>query len=275
MCKCSATVGTTIVMCANSHNSSCTPAFSTTVDVEHNCSATAEQLSWYVRTPIKRNGSRRRGQLLANNRSTENCMCALGLWVRYTISFIGELISFNSLSWKSVLTIIHCNVNCRQIAASHGLIKNKQTKIKGSIFWDVVPRSLLKVTRRFRRTCHNHFHGWSASQTRSHHEADSKQRNAVACSILISCLANSSALKMEAIYSSETFVYFQWITQCYIPEDRILQIIVMKRLKSYKNEMFRTHMRAGFPEWFCDCIMTLFHLTVVSQSINWEVEMIT
>jgi hypothetical protein len=49
------------------------------IEVEHNCSATAEQLSWCVRTPIKRNGSRRRGQLLANNRSSENCMCALGL----------------------------------------------------------------------------------------------------------------------------------------------------------------------------------------------------
>jgi hypothetical protein len=36
---------------------------------------------------------------------------------------------------------------------------------------------------------------------------------------LVSCLAYSLMLKMEAIYSSETSVNFQWTTRRYIPED--------------------------------------------------------
>jgi hypothetical protein len=39
---------------------------------------------------------------------------------------------------------------------------------------------------------------------------------------LVSCVAYSSTLKMEATCSSETSVDFQQTTQCYIPEDRAL-----------------------------------------------------
>jgi hypothetical protein len=44
------------------------------------------------------------------------------------------------------------------------------------------------------------------------------------CLMQFHCLAYSSTLKMEAIYSSEYSVVFQWIKQCYIPEDTSLQI---------------------------------------------------
>jgi hypothetical protein len=44
------------------------------------------------------------------------------------------------------------------------------------------------------------------------------------CVMLISCLDISSTLKMEAIYSSETPVDFQRITQRYIPDDRTFLI---------------------------------------------------
>jgi hypothetical protein len=37
--------------------------------------------------------------------------------------------------------------------------------------------------------------------------------------MLVSCSAFSSILKMEAICSSQTLVYFQWTTWHYIPED--------------------------------------------------------
>jgi hypothetical protein len=39
-----------------------------------------------------------------------------------------------------------------------------------------------------------------------------------ASTTLVSCLAYSSTLKMEATYSSETFNDFQWATQQFIPE---------------------------------------------------------
>jgi hypothetical protein len=41
--------------------------------------------------------------------------------------------------------------------------------------------------------------------------------------MLVSCLAYSLTLKMEAIYSSEMSVDFQWTTQHYIPEDSTLR----------------------------------------------------
>jgi hypothetical protein len=41
--------------------------------------------------------------------------------------------------------------------------------------------------------------------------------------MLVSCLAYSSALKMKAIYSSETSVDFQLTTRPYNPEDKTLQ----------------------------------------------------
>jgi hypothetical protein len=47
---------------------------------------------------------------------------------------------------------------------------------------------------------------------------------------LVSCLAYSSTLKMEAKCSSETSVDFQRTTRHYIPEDRTLQICVKLQL---------------------------------------------
>jgi hypothetical protein len=45
---------------------------------------------------------------------------------------------------------------------------------------------------------------------------------------LISCMAYSSTLKMEAEYSSEKSVDFQRTTPSYIPEDRTLQPVKKK-----------------------------------------------
>jgi hypothetical protein len=46
----------------------------------------------------------------------------------------------------------------------------------------------------------------------------------VACFMLVYCLAYSSTLKMEAICSSETSVYFHRTTRRYMPEDRTLPL---------------------------------------------------
>jgi hypothetical protein len=43
-----------------------------------------------------------------------------------------------------------------------------------------------------------------------------------ACFTLVSCLAYSSTLKMEATYSSETIDDFQWATEQFIPEASFL-----------------------------------------------------
>jgi hypothetical protein len=52
------------------------------------------------------------------------------------------------------------------------------------------------------------------------------------CFSLVSCLAYSSTLMMEAACSSETSVDFQWTTQCYIPEDRAHNNRCWNNLKS-------------------------------------------
>jgi hypothetical protein len=43
------------------------------------------------------------------------------------------------------------------------------------------------------------------------------------CFTLVDCSAYSSTLKVQALCSSETLVYFPWTARQYIPEDRTLQ----------------------------------------------------
>jgi hypothetical protein len=51
--------------------------------------------------------------------------------------------------------------------------------------------------------------------------------------MLVSCLAYSSTLKMEATCSSETLADFQWTTRCYIPDDIILHNHRCEKIQSY------------------------------------------
>jgi hypothetical protein len=81
--------------------------------------------------------------------------------------------------------------------------------MKNFIFWDITPCSPLRVNRLFGGTCHL---------------IDT-------CFALVSCLAYSSTLNMEAICSSETSLDFQWTTQLYIPEDRTLDKYVIQSQK--------------------------------------------
>jgi hypothetical protein len=74
------------------------------------------------------------------------------------------------------------------------------TEIKTSIFWDIMPCSPLKVNQ-----------SWKVSQALF-----------AACSMLLSCLAYPSALKMAMICSSEMSAAFQRTTWRYIPEDIFL-----------------------------------------------------
>jgi hypothetical protein len=56
--------------------------------------------------------------------------------------------------------------------------------------------------------------------------------------MLVSCLAYSSILKMEAICFPEASVVFQRTTQCYTPEDRTLHNHQCEDLKSYNFSSF-------------------------------------
>jgi hypothetical protein len=56
------------------------------------------------------------------------------------------------------------------------------------------------------------------------------------CFMPVSCMANSSTLKMEEKCSSKMSVDFQRITRPYIPEDRTLHIHRCENLKSYMHE---------------------------------------
>jgi hypothetical protein len=69
--------------------------------------------------------------------------------------------------------------------------------LNSSVFWDIKPFSPLKINRRFGLTC---------------------CKALAACFMMVSCLAYSSTLNMEAICSSEKSVDFQRTIQRYVPE---------------------------------------------------------
>jgi hypothetical protein len=72
--------------------------------------------------------------------------------------------------------------------------------VKSFIFWDMTPCSPLIFNRRFGRTYHLHLQGRRISQAAL----------PATCFTLVSSLNCSLILKMEAIYSSETSLDFQW-----------------------------------------------------------------
>jgi hypothetical protein len=110
--------------------------------------------------------------------------------------------------------------------------------MKSSIFWDITPYSSFKVNRRFGKTCSFHLQG---------------RRIASLCLppafALISCVAYSSILKMEAICSSETSVYFQRTTRRYIPEDKnSSRIVCIQSARSYCHYWLLFTVRKIMPE---------------------------
>jgi hypothetical protein len=92
----------------------------------------------------------------------------------------------------------------------------------------ITPCSPLKVNRYFGGTCCLHLQGRKIGQARNQREPESKQSFT-----LVSCLAYSSTLKMEATCSSETSADFQRTTRRYISEDRTVHNHGCENLKSY------------------------------------------
>jgi hypothetical protein len=95
--------------------------------------------------------------------------------------------------------------------------------MESSIFWDIMQCSPLKVNRRFGKVFRLQL------QVRRISSALLST-----CFLLVSCLAYSSTLKMEATCSSEKWVGFQRTTRLYIPEGRTLSNHRCENLKSYK-----------------------------------------
>jgi hypothetical protein len=92
--------------------------------------------------------------------------------------------------------------------------------MKGSIFWYITPCSLLKVNRRFGRTYLPFF--WIEEESKKEMIMNLTLLDSI--SMLLSCLAYSSTLKMEATCYSETSVGSLRATRRYIPEHRTLHI---------------------------------------------------
>jgi hypothetical protein len=80
--------------------------------------------------------------------------------------------------------------------------------VKSTIFWDVAPYHLLEVYPCFRGIYCLHLQGQRVRQA--------------ACFLLITCLAYSLALKMEAVHPFRMLVNFHQTTLRHIPEDRTL-----------------------------------------------------
>jgi hypothetical protein len=78
---------------------------------------------------------------------------------------------------------------------------------ENSIFWDVIPCSTLNVNGSF---------GEASPSSVSKNKLS--LRLLAHCFMLVSCLAYSSTLKVEAVYSFETSVHFQRTTRRYMPE---------------------------------------------------------
>jgi hypothetical protein len=88
-----------------------------------------------------------------------------------------------------------------------------------SIFLDLIPCSPLKASQRFAGTYRFHLQVQRKNQARNW----SKNKRSLSPAFTpVSCLTYSSALKMEAIYSSEVSADFQFNTLRYVPEDTIL-----------------------------------------------------
>jgi hypothetical protein len=91
--------------------------------------------------------------------------------------------------------------------------------MKSTVFWDIMPCSPLKVKRRFGGTNCLHLQGQRIRRARNQSELSLPP-----AFTLVSCSAYSSTLKIEAICSSQTSVYFQQMTRRYIPEYSTLQL---------------------------------------------------
>jgi hypothetical protein len=86
-----------------------------------------------------------------------------------------------------------------------------------SVFGDVTPCSPARINQRLGGPYRLYLQ-----------ETSKKQARIAACFLLVSCLAYSSTLKMEAICSSEMLIGFYRTTWYYTQEDRIFIVTAVR-----------------------------------------------
>jgi hypothetical protein len=109
--------------------------------------------------------------------------------------------------------------------AKKGAKDEDKKRTKNSFFWDISPRSGLKVNRRSGVKYCLDFQDRIIGQAKNQRELDT-------LFTLISCLSYFSTLKMEATFYPESWVRFQETTCRYILQDRTLHNHRSDNLKS-------------------------------------------
>jgi hypothetical protein len=134
--------------------------------------------------------------------------------------------------------------------------------MKSSIFWDITLCSPLKVNRRCGGTSRLHLQGPKINQARNQRETCLPPEFT-----LVSCLAYSSTLKMEATYSSETSVDFRRTTWRYIPEDRTLQNgqKITESRKSFSNITQRRHSSGTLQKRLKDALLIYSEVFIILE----------
>jgi hypothetical protein len=136
----------------------------------------------------------------------------------------------HKILWKSVQPVSSFYLAYTNCVLTHCLPSSRTHNVmKSYILRDITPCIPLKINRRFAVT----------NRLSLQHRIISQARNWVSllatCCILISCLAYSSTMKMEATCLSETSLDFQRTTRSYIPEDRTLHNHRCDNLTSYTH----------------------------------------
>jgi hypothetical protein len=131
--------------------------------------------------------------------------CRVHKWNRETLSRYDALHARNHFDSNVYFPRLLCHVRYAVLTS---------VVMKCSIFWDIMPCSPLKVNRRFEE----HVAFWFPPAF-----------------TLVSCSAYSSTLKMEAC-SSETSAEFQRTTRCYILEDKIICMSLLKLAAASHNQ---------------------------------------
>jgi hypothetical protein len=101
--------------------------------------------------------------------------------------------------------------------------------LKSAIIRDIVPCGLWKSTDVQEEHIASNFRVEEYAKQETSMKSGGKQSHFHT----VSCLAYSSTLKMEATYSFEMSVDFQWTTLHYIPEDSTIHNYCCENLRSY------------------------------------------
>jgi hypothetical protein len=123
---------------------------------------------------------------------------------------------------------------------------------KSSVFWDITACHAIR---------------WKST--------DVSEEYVATCFVLVSSLAYSSTLRMWAIFSSETSIGFQHVTQRYVPEDRNIHRNHCGSPKSCTQHLpvqivrFSFRMQTSYYYYYYYC-STALHWALAAVSVSWS-----